>query len=168
MKNAVAVFDGNSYRRIEEVRQGSGLVRGEHSGENKNVGTLNRYLFGIPNLLLSPDQDVGHAFEILESEGDLITLQVSRQDGTRYQFVVDKNRGYNVLSVQCIRDDGSVAYEIDYSLKQYGEGRWFADGFVQTRHGLGAGESRVEYRVQVESVEFRDRRIRKASLEGSC
>lgn len=100
---------------------------------------------------------IDRTFDVSEDARDgFYVLESIERDGRSTWFTVDGNKGYNVVRVQRLFDDGRVNFESIHDVKKYPDGKWFTSGYDMIRYAdpQTGREARFHRCVRVTDVEF--------------
>lgn len=148
------VFDGAKQRKLVNRLKGKKTTPlGWQSVRDKNSSLLNNILDGLPPALLARDSTHSRSIRDGSEDGQYL-LEITRDDGVRYVLTVDANKGYNIVKYEVFVKNNRKDYEVNYTLKEYGNGVWYQAGREKIRYALRTQKPSVEERITFTSVEF--------------
>jgi hypothetical protein len=156
----LSVYNGQQFRKLRTIFQ-SGLhpkCQGSQDIKDNNAGVFCRRRDGMPFNLNNQKELSTITFELQASPAPGVhILDAMKENGVRTRFTIDGNRGFNVTRLQAILPDGSIDYETNFKLREYGE-IWYPCEYAKIRHGrIRNGRTipeRVEGVTEFKSVEF--------------
>jgi hypothetical protein len=158
VRHSTAVFDGSQQRRlVDRIKGQRTTYLGWQYLRDKNSNSLSKNLSGWPFDLNNKRLIEKYAFRLLDSPNPgIYLLEVIKDNDSIHHWIIDGNRGFNVVKIERFRAPNDKDYEVNFKLHQYKDGMWYISERERIRYpvpGKG-GKPRVEHKVRITDAEF--------------
>lgn len=152
----LSVYNGHHFRKLRTRFRSelSQKYQGSQGIKDNTAGVFSRRIAGLPFDLNNQKALSTFTLELQPSPAPGIYILDAIRRGVRRRLTIDGNKGFNVTKLQALLPNGSISYETNFKLREYGE-IWYPYEYSRVRHGVGnSGKPSLECKTEFKNVKF--------------